>query len=99
MLVNEGMTQTTYGAVRNALTRHYGPLSVPFFEIHTTVDEHHLEELYEVVETLDKEQLNDVLFGIQIGERGMAVLLDEAYGVYDHVTQFPSFTPVTSIAA
>jgi pyrroloquinoline quinone (PQQ) biosynthesis protein C len=99
MLVNEGMTQITYEAVQNAIAVHYGPLSIPFFEIYTTVDERHLDELFEVVEILDEEQLGDVLFGIQIGERGMAVLLDEAYGMYDHVTKFPTFAPVTSIAA
>jgi pyrroloquinoline quinone (PQQ) biosynthesis protein C len=99
MLVNEGMTQITYSAVQNAPASYYGSLSIPFFEIHVTVDEQHLEELYDVVETLDKNQLADVIFGIQVGERGMAVLLDEAYGMYDFVTETPSFDPVTSIAA
>jgi pyrroloquinoline quinone (PQQ) biosynthesis protein C len=99
MLVNEGMTQITYSAVRNALAQFYGPLSIPFFEIHISVDEQHLEELFRVADTLPREDRGDALFGVQIGERGMAVLLDEALGVYDHVNRTPEFGPVTSIAA
>jgi CelD/BcsL family acetyltransferase involved in cellulose biosynthesis len=50
------------------------------------VDEHHVRELYRAVATLDESAMDDLLFGVALGERGMAVLLDEALGVFDSVS-------------
>lgn len=83
MLVNEGMTPVIYGAVEVASKPHFPELDTPFFRLHVEVDEHHVRELYRAVGALPDETLDDVLFGVELGERGMAVLLDEALGVFD----------------
>lgn len=82
MLVNEGMTPITYGAVDVAIHKYYPELDNKFFQLHVEVDEHHVHELYRAVGALDERALDDILFGIALGERGMAVLLDEALGVF-----------------
>lgn len=84
MLVNEGMTQITYSAARNALQPYYPAFDTPFFALHVEVDEKHCEDLYRAVEELSSPDRDSLLFGILVGERGMAVLLDEAYGLFDH---------------
>ena len=84
MLVNEGMTPITYGAVDVALHVHFPSLTTEFFRLHVEVDEEHVAQLYEAVSTLPDEALPSVLFGIAVGERGMAVLLDEALGLFEH---------------
>lgn len=84
MLVNEGMTPITYEAARSTLTHYCPTLRTTFFDLHIEVDEHHVEELYKAVEALPESSLEDLLFGISIGERGMAVLLDEALGMFDY---------------
>jgi len=86
MLVNEGMTPITYGAVDIAIHKHFPKLDNKFFQLHVEVDEHHVRELYRAVATLDGSAMDDVLFGVALGERGMAVLLDEALGVFDSVS-------------
>lgn len=83
MLVNEGMTPITYSAARSVLTRHHPELKTSFFDMHIDVDKKHVDELYRAISALPDETLDDVLFGIAIGERGMAVLLDEVIGVFD----------------
>lgn len=85
MLVNEGMTPITYEAARSALGHYYPNLKTIFFDLHIAVDEKHVEELYRALESFSPSASNDLLFGISIGERGMAVLLDEALGVFDYV--------------
>jgi pyrroloquinoline quinone (PQQ) biosynthesis protein C len=94
MLVNEGMTQITYGAVDKALHRYHPDLQTKFFELHVSVDEKHVEDLYTAVEEMTDAEGNDLLFGISVGERGMAVLLDEAYGLFDHIDSIPAYDPV-----
>lgn len=84
MLVNEGMTPITYEAARSTLTHYYPNLRTTFFDMHIQVDEHHVEELYKAVEAMPESSMEDLLFGISIGERGMAVLLDEALGMFDY---------------
>jgi pyrroloquinoline quinone (PQQ) biosynthesis protein C len=84
MLVNEGMTPITYEAARSTLTHYYPKLRTTFFDLHIEVDEHHVEELYKAVEAMPESSMEDLLFGISIGERGMAVLLDEALGMFDY---------------
>lgn len=91
MLVNEGMTPITYEAARSALLPHHPNLRTKFFDMHIEVDAHHVDELYRAVEYTDEAELEDIKFGILIGERGMAVLLDEAYGVFDRVTDLPVY--------
>lgn len=83
MLVNEGMTPITYDAVDVALHNFYPDLTTSFFQMHVEVDEHHVAELYKAVEAMPDTVVDDIVFGVQLGERGMAVLLDEALGVFD----------------
>jgi pyrroloquinoline quinone (PQQ) biosynthesis protein C len=83
MLVNEGMTPITYSAVRAALLPLYPGLKTSFFDMHISVDEHHVAELYRAVDELPPEAIEEVRFGVMVGERGMAVLLDEVIGLFD----------------
>jgi pyrroloquinoline quinone (PQQ) biosynthesis protein C len=92
MLVNESMTSITYAAAKSAITLYYPDLETEFFDIHVDVDERHVDELYEAVSELDSSQIEDLLFGVEIGERGMAVLLDEAYGIFEHYEVVPTYT-------
>ncbi len=85
MLVNEGMTPITYDAVDVSIHQYFPSLETMFFKLHVEVDEHHVNELYRAIAALDNSSLEDVLFGVSLGERGMGVLLDEALGVFDHV--------------
>jgi pyrroloquinoline quinone (PQQ) biosynthesis protein C len=85
MLVNEGMTPITYDAVDVAIHRHFPALETKFFRLHVEVDEHHVAELYRAIGALPDDTVDDILFGVALGERGMGVLLDEALGVFDHV--------------
>ncbi len=87
MLVNEGMTPITYEAARSALTHHYPGLRTTFFDLHIAVDEKHVEDLYRALDSVPASATEDLLFGISIGERGMAVLLDEALGMFDYVEE------------
>lgn len=50
----------------------------------------HLKNLFDGVEELPQDCEGDVVFGLDIGERGMAVLLDEAYGVLDYSSEAPA---------
>jgi hypothetical protein len=94
MLVNEGMTPITYGAAYHALGKYYPTMETRFFQLHVEIDAKHVEDLYVAVEELQPTQAENLLFGISIGERGMAVLLDEAYGVYDSCEANPIGQPV-----
>lgn len=88
MLVNEGMTPITYDAVDVALHKFYPDLTTSFFQMHVEVDEHHVAELYKAVEAMPDAVVDDIVFGVQLGERGMAALLDEALGIF-HVWHAP----------
>ena len=99
MLVNEGMTQITYSAARTAFEKYFPDMHTPFFDIHIEVDAHHVDELYRALAAFNQNELKDIKFGVSIGERGMATLLDEAYGVFDHCDKQPKYPKVTSIAA
>jgi pyrroloquinoline quinone (PQQ) biosynthesis protein C len=83
MLVNEAMTPVTYEAARSALSSYYPSLQTNFFDLHIEVDEHHVAALYDAVDALESPNDEMLHFGISLGERGMEVLLDEAYGVFD----------------
>jgi pyrroloquinoline quinone (PQQ) biosynthesis protein C len=83
MLVNEAMTPVTYEAARSALTQYFPDLDTNFFDLHIAVDEHHVAALYDAVDALGESGSDALHFGIALGERGMEVLLDEAYGVFD----------------
>jgi pyrroloquinoline quinone (PQQ) biosynthesis protein C len=82
MVVNEGMTPITYSAIKSGLMQFHPDLKTDFFDMHIIVDEKHVADLHRAIEELPEQNLEDVLFGICIGERGMAVLLDEVIGVY-----------------
>ncbi|AJQ97542.1 iron-containing redox enzyme family protein [Gynuella sunshinyii] len=92
MLVNTGMTPITYDAVRVASKRFFPDLKTTFFDVHIEVDEQHVTTLYEAVAALPETDLNDVLEGVRIDERGMAVLLDEVYGAFDFCAPPTGFT-------
>lgn len=83
MLVNEGMTQITYAAAQAALCRHYAIADLTFFKLHVEIDEEHVAMLYQGLATVQDLVVRDVIYGVELGERGMAVLLDEAYGLFD----------------
>ena len=85
MLVNEGMTPITYTAIKCGLQEYFPALKTQFFDMHISVDEKHVAELYRAVEELPSESMRDVLYGVAIGERGMAVLLDEVMGIFENV--------------
>lgn len=85
MLVNEGMTQITYKAAREALHRHFEMSDDTFFTLHVEVDEEHVALLYQGLRATSELAVRDVLYGIELGERGMAVLLDEALGTFDQI--------------
>ncbi|WP_437606708.1 hypothetical protein WMF20_38025 [Sorangium sp. So ce834] len=55
--------------------------------MHIAVDEEHVNDLYRAVEALEGGSEEEIHFGIEIGERGMAVLLDEAYGMFDSYSE------------
>jgi len=92
MLVNEGMTCITYSSMKDAFSSYYPDIKTPFFDIHIEVDEHHVAELYKAAHYLGEKNLEDILFGVSIGERGMAALLDEALGIYDHCKVIPKYS-------
>ena len=48
-----------------------------------------MEELFRAVAHMNEEGLEDLKFGVLIGERGMAALLDEALGMFDFVAELP----------
>ncbi|MDH6624120.1 pyrroloquinoline quinone (PQQ) biosynthesis protein C [Streptomyces sp. LBL] len=87
MLVNEAMTPVTYTAAREALTAHHPDLHTDFFDLHIEVDDQHVAALYEAVEALPDSEETELRFGIALGQRGMEILLDEAYGVFDAHTE------------
>lgn len=84
MLINEAMTPITYGAAKSGLMKYHPKLQTNFFDLHISTDAIHLKNLLDAVEELPQECEGDVVFGLDMGERGMAVLLDEAYGVLDY---------------
>lgn len=83
MVVNEGMTPITYAAIKSGIVKYFPDLKTKFFDMHIAVDERHVAELYRAIAELPIDCLGEVIFGVMIGERGMAVLLDEVVGVFD----------------
>ncbi|MGA8808959.1 MAG: iron-containing redox enzyme family protein [Thermoanaerobaculia bacterium] len=92
MLVNEAITPITYGAAKQAFARYYPALVTEFFDLHVTVDDRHVADLYTAVDAEPDDGVGDILYGVAIGERGMAVLLDEALGLLDHLDSIPTYT-------
>lgn len=93
LLINEAMTPITYGAAKAAILSYYPNLKTSFFDLHVVIDDLHVKKLYEAVDELPASSEQEFLFGIDIGERGMAVLLDEALGVFDHCAEVPATNP------
>lgn len=83
LLVNEGMTPITYSAVGEALRHEYKFSEIPFLAAHVDIDERHVAGLFRAVDHLDERQFDHLLYGIGLGERGMLLLLDEAYGIFE----------------
>ncbi len=82
MLVNEGMTPIIYRAVERAISEHQPHLQTRFFRLHVEVDEQHVAELYRAAVAFSGHDLSDIAHSIDIGERGIAVILDEALGIF-----------------
>lgn len=104
MLVNEAITPITYTAAKLALTSHFPNLRTNFFDLHIQIDDRHVAALYDAVESLPDADQKNLEFGIAIGQRGMEVLLDEAYGVLDsHLDPItitaPEWNPLGETAA
>jgi len=104
MLVNEAMTPITYTAAKSALTCHFPDLQTNFFDLHIEVDDHHVAALYDAVGALPEADRRDLQFGIALGQRGMEILLDEAYGVFDAYLKpititGPEWNPLNAIRA
>ena len=83
LLVNEGMTPITYSAVGEALCREYSFSEIPFLAAHVDIDERHVAGLFRAVDQLEERQFDQLFYGIGLGERGMLLLLDEAYGIFE----------------
>ncbi len=83
MLVNEGIVPITYGAVDVAIQKHFPELTTNFFNMHVLVDEEHVRQLFVAVGEMQDTDASAILFGLALGERGVAVLLDEALGLYE----------------
>ncbi len=83
MMVNEALTPVTYRAAQRAINQYYPAVQSCFFDLHIEVDAHHLNDLLATVTEFSDEAVDDLRFGVSLGERGMAVILDEAYGVLD----------------
>jgi len=98
MLVNEAMTPITYTAAKQGLTTYHPELGTSFFDLHIEVDEHHVAALYEAVDSLTESDREELQFGISLGRRGMEILLDEAYGVFDHHTEVIEIPPRGGVA-
>jgi pyrroloquinoline-quinone synthase len=80
LLVNEAMTPVIYAAVERALLGLGARPETRFFELHVAVDAHHVAMLYRALESVPERDAPTVREGVLLGERGMAVLLDEATG-------------------
>jgi pyrroloquinoline quinone (PQQ) biosynthesis protein C len=83
LLINEAMTPLIYGAVEEALSRAGLLPQTEFFRLHVEVDEMHVALLYSALDDLPDEHLTGIEDGIALGERAMALLLDEAVGVFE----------------
>ena len=82
LLVNEAMTPRIYKAIKTTVLYHHPDLQTHFFDLHVESDRKHVRALYAGIQASSTIQTRDLLFGIEIGERSMASLLDEAYGVF-----------------
>ena len=93
LLINEAMTPITYEAAKSTITHYYPKLETNFFDLHIIIDDIHVKKLYEAIDELPAASEDELLFGMDIGERGMAVLLDEAYGAFDYCLDIPKIDP------
>jgi pyrroloquinoline quinone (PQQ) biosynthesis protein C len=80
LLINEAMTPVIYGAIEQALVRLGVPFQTQFFSLHVVTDEHHVALLLSALNTLEGKAIQEAVDGIELGERAMAILLDEALG-------------------
>lgn len=84
LLVNEGMTPVTYAAVGKSLAHQYQYSKIPFLEVHVAIDARHVAALLRAVDQLTDVDMERLEYGIALGERGMSILLDEAYGIFEY---------------
>jgi hypothetical protein len=86
MLVNEAMTPVVYLAVECALKHHNALPVTKFFQVHIQGDIEHVQILYNVVQSVPSDAYQYVIDGVLLGERAMALLLDEAQGIFSPAT-------------
>lgn len=82
VFVNEAVTPIVHGAMELALRHCYPGLTTDFFKIDVEAGAARIEHLSEAVGRLDDAEQDSVLFGVNLGERGAAALLDEALGLF-----------------
>lgn len=92
MLINEALTPIVYSAIQEAMKKYYPELETNFFDLHIKVDEQHVKELYKAISVLDDNSIESLKFGIELGQRGMLIILDESLGIFNLVDNIPEFT-------
>lgn len=92
MLINEALTPVIYSAIQEAMKKYYPELKTNFFDIHIQVDEEHVKDLYRAISVLDESSVKSLQFGIELGQRGMLIILDESLGIFNVVQDIPGFT-------
>lgn len=80
--VNEAVTPIIHGAVELAMRHCYPGLTSDFFKTDVEVGAARIVHLSEAVGRLDNAEQDSVLFGVNLGERSTAALLDEALGLF-----------------
>lgn len=90
MLINEAMTPAIYGAVESGLLSDGIQVRSTFFRLHVASDEQHVAMLLQACAGPFSRDAESVRDGLLLGERCMAVLLDEANGVFDGTRQATS---------
>jgi Iron-containing redox enzyme len=93
VLVNEAVAPIIDGAMELAIRHCYPDLTTGFFETDVGVGLARVDQLSEAVGRLDDGDQDGVLFGINVGERARAALLDEALGLFARWPGGPGASP------
>jgi pyrroloquinoline quinone (PQQ) biosynthesis protein C len=93
MYVNEAVAPIVHGAMELAIRHCYPGLTTDFFQTDVEVDAARVGRLSEAVGRMSDGDQDGVLFGVTVGERGTAALLDEALGLFAHWPRGPGANP------
>jgi hypothetical protein len=93
LLVNEAVAPIVDGAIELAIRHCYPDLTTDFFDTDVEVGTARVDQLSEAVGRLDDGDQDGVLFGVNVGERGRAALLDEALVLFAHWQAGPGANP------